>query len=408
MIACAFSDDPLVRRWNALFAPVDWAAIDAPSRPGVACGPVPQPPSAYLKALVIKVHEGFSSSARLHAYLAEHPALTRSLGFCPRSGRAAAPSARRLRQQQQRIDADLLTRVLAQTVQIVRREAPDLGRTVAIDVTHIYAHVRENNPKESIAHIYATTHKPRGDRDCALGVKTRANQAGAGGGKTYLFGYGCGMAAAPSVYGDVALAVHTQPFNRQEITHFRPLYAGAAATLGAPPANLAVDAAFDAWFVSEAGLAAGGIAAVAPNRRSPAPLRSPEGHPLCAKGFVMTPTSSGRHEDGYRIQRSGCPLRGSGAVCDHARFARGGCVKRINTEPGGLLRATIDRTDPAYLAVSRQRTCVERISSQAKALDLERPKLRTLAAVARLALLTALTINLRLINRNSLHHPPPT
>jgi hypothetical protein len=121
----------------------------------------------------------------------------------------------------------------------------------------------------------------------------------------------------------------------------------------------------------------------------------------------MTPTTQGRHEDGYRIQRYGCPLRGTETTCDHARFGRGGCTKRINIEPGGLLRATIDRTDPAYGAVYRQRTSVERLYNQAKTLKLERPIVRTLAAVARLALLTAITINLRLIARHGPTAPPP-
>lgn len=149
------------------------------------------------------------------------------------------------------------------------------------------------------------------------------------------------------------------------------------------------------------------MAAIAPNRRGSVPPRAADGRPLCAKGLAMTPTTQGRHEDGYRIQRYGCPLRGT-AACDHARFARGGGAKRINIEPGGLRRATLDRTTPAYRALYAQRTCVERLYSQAKALELERPIVRTLAAVSRLALLTAVTINLRLISRRFPSTHPPT
>lgn len=232
-----------------------------------------------------------------------------------------------------------MTRGLAQTVQAARRQAPGLGETIAIDATHSSAHVRENNPKEAIAHRFAAARRAKGDRDCALGVKARGNQPGAA--ETYLFGDGCGMAAAPTPLGDVVLAVHTQPFNHQDITHFRPLYADVVAVLGAPPTHLAAAAAFDAWYVSDAGMSAGGIAALAPNRRGPVPPHSPQGHPLCARGLAMTPASIGRHEDGDRIQRYRCPLRGTDALCDHARFARGGCPKRINIEPGGRRRATI-------------------------------------------------------------------
>lgn len=284
------------------------------------------------------------------------------------------------------------------TVTTLRRIHPTLGTTVAIDTTHIYAYVRENNPKESIPHRFARDHHPRGDRDCALGVKARANQTGTDRrGKTYLFGYGCGLAAAPVPGGEAVIATYVQPFNRQDITYFTPVLAQATILLGACPRNLTADAAFDAWSVYETVIPTGGIAAIAPNRRGPAPPRSPEGHPLCDRVLPMQPTRQGRHEDGYRVQHYGCPLRGGS--CDHAQFARGGCRKRINLEAGGQLRATIDRTDPAYRAIYRQRTSVERIFSQAKALGLERPNVRTQAAVERLATLIAITINLRLIAR---------
>jgi hypothetical protein len=202
--------------------------------------------------------------------------------------------------------------------------------------------------------------------------------------------------------GEAVLALHVQPFNRQDITYFAPLYAHLTTTLGHLPVHLTADAAFDAWQVYEAVSATGGIAAIAPNRRGPVPGRSPEGHPLCAQDLPMRPTRQGRHEDGYRVQHYGCPLRGS--RCDHAQFARGGCRKRVNLEPGGQLRATIDRADPVYRAVYRQRTSVERLFSQAKALGLERPIVRTQAAIERLAALIAITINLRLIARIQREH----
>jgi hypothetical protein len=265
--------DPVVQRWSALFAPIDWTAIDVSARAGVAPGPIPHPPSAYLKALVIKIHEHLPSIPRLRQYLVEHPALVLALGFRPRFDRSGAvdidrtvPGARWLRHQQHTLNPALLERALAQTVQTVRRQTPALGRTVAIDVTHIYAYVRENNPNEAIAHRFAKTRRPRGDRDCALGVKARGTQGR--GAKTYLFGYGCGMAAAPFPGGEAVLAVHTQPFNHQDITYFRPLHAQATAVLGAPPVNLTADAAFDAWYVYEAALTGGGVAAIAPNRRA--------------------------------------------------------------------------------------------------------------------------------------------
>jgi hypothetical protein len=401
------SADPVVARWQAFFAPIDWTTVDRRRWRGP--GPTPHPPSAYCKALLIKVHERLGSIPRLRRYLVEHPALVLALGFRPvpdptQPGGVdiarTVPGERWLRHQQQHLATTLLTDLLGATVTALRHVHPDLGTTVAIDTTHIYAYVRENNPKESIPHRFASTRVPRGDRDCALGVKARANQTGAGrSGKTYLFGYGCGLAAAPVPGGEAVLATHVQPFNRQDITYFAPLYDHVTTLLGHPPRHLTADAAFDAWRVYEAVIPTGGIAAIAPNRRGPVPARSPEGDPLCERALPMRPTSQGRHEDGYRIQRYGCPLHGSGARCDHPRFARGGCAKRINIEPGGRLRATIDRTDPAYQTIYRQRTAVERLFSQAKALGLEHPNVRTQAAVARFAILIAITINLRLFAR---------
>lgn len=413
--ACAVIADPVVARWQAFFAPLDWTAVDRRRWRGP--GPTPHPPSAYYKALLIKVHERLGSIPRLRQYLLEHPALVLALGFRPVPDPAqptgvdiarTVPGERWLRHQQQHCDRTRLDQLLAATITTLRRVHPELGQTVAIDTTHIYAYVRENNPKESIPHRFAPAHRPRGDHDCALGVKARANQTGAGrSGKTYLFGYGCGMAAAPLPGGEAVLATYVQPFNRQDITYFRPLYDHVTTTLGHPPVHLTADAAFDAWHVYEAVTTTGGIAAVAANRRGPTPPRSPEGHPLCAQDLPMRLTRQGRHEDGYRVQHFGCPLRGSGASCDHTQFARGGCRKRINIESGGRLRATIDRTNPGYRAIYRQRTSVERLYSQAKALGLEHPIVRTQAAVERLAALIAITINLRLFARTCSTAPMP-
>jgi hypothetical protein len=205
------------------------------------------------------------------------------------------------------------------------------------------------------------------------------------------------------------LATHVLPFNAQDIRHFRPLYHATVAALGTPPTHLTADAAFDAWYVYAA-VEPGGIAAIAHNPRSIPPPRSPEGHPLCTRGLPMRPTSVATHEDGYPVQRYACPLKGAtapaGATCALARFHRGGCSKRVNLEHGAHRRITIDRRDPAFQTVYAQRTCVERCNSQAKALGLERPRVRSLAAVATLAGIIAIALNLQTLARIRVASPP--
>ncbi len=58
------------------------------------------------------------------------------------------------------------------------------------------------------------------------------------------------------------------------------------------------------------------------------------------------------------------------------------------------MRLHLDRDSTAYKAIYRQRTAAERINSQATALGIERPKVRTAAAVRNLNTLTYLVINL--------------
>ncbi len=63
----------------------------------------------------------------------------------------------------------------------------------------------------------------------------------------------------------------------------------------------------------------------------------------------------------------------TGATCDHEQFIKGkGCVKDVNWEKGGQMRVTLDRESPIYKAIYAQRTCCERINSQAKELGIER------------------------------------
>lgn len=403
--------DPVVQRYRALFALLDWTAVPErdPHRPWP--GSPPQPPTAYIKALLVKLCERQAHITQVRRFLVEHPLLVLELGFRPHLDltqpygfdvERTVPGERWLRHQQHTLAPGLLQALLGQTIQALMAEIPAIGTTVAVDVKHCYAWVRENNPKEGLARRFDPQRQPAGDPDCRLGIKRRHNQDGATTSEA-LWGYGTGIISATDpVYGDVVLAELTQPFHQPDVTYFRPLFEQACTHLGHCPTNLAADAAFDAWHVYHICAEQGGIAAIPLNERGARPRRDAAGHPYCDQDQVMTPTSQFLHEDGYRAQRYRCPLlcpQPTGDICDDPRFARGGCHKRVNLEAGGQMRLALDRQAESYRAIYRQRTSAERINSQATACGIERPRVRRQAAVTRLNTLTYLTINLRALQR---------
>src|SRR6266566_6358963 len=408
--------DAVVQRYRTLFALCDWNAIDPPRQRGP--GNPGHPKSAYLKALLVRIGEHLGSTPRWRAYLRDHPLLVLELGFRPHLdcnepyGFAVAktvPTVRHLNDMLQKLDHHLLADLFAQTVQALQAEIPGLGEVVAYDVKHIYANVRENNPRVYLKDRYCKDRQPKGDPDCRVGVKRSTNQEQPDGStkevKEYLWGYGSGVAAAITPdYGDVIIAEHTLPFNEADVTYYRPLYLRTVVTLDQFPIHVTADAAFDYWYVYETVAHGSGIGAIALNSHGHEHVpRDPDGTPYCSAGLRMHPTYQFSHTNGYRAQRFRCPLlfpERTGQTCEHEQFAKGkGCVKDINSEKGGLMRAMLDRSSPLYRAVFRQRTSAERINSQAKARGIERPKVRQGDAVRRLNTLTYILINVKALAR---------
>ncbi len=414
--------DPVVQRYRAFFACLDWSVVPerASTRPWP--GSPPHPTKAYVKALLIKLCEHKAYITQMRRFLVEHPLLVLEIGFRPvREARLpygfdverTVPCDRWLRHRQQHLDNTLLQALLRPTVQALQAEIPGLGETVAFDVKHIYAWVQENNRKAYVPERYNPEHQPTGDPDCRLGVKASRNQVQADGTtkaiKEYVWGYGSGVAAATDpAYGDVVLAEYTQPFNDVDSTYFHPLYERAVATLGTRPTNVTADAAFDAWHIYQTCALYGGVAAIPLNTRGqPPPQRQPDGTPLCAQGLAMSPSYLFDHTEGYRAQEFRCPLLHplpTAQTCPHEQFRKGpGCVKYINSEAGGLLRVLLDRDAASYKALYRQRTAAERINAQATALGIERPKVRNAASVRNLNTLTYIVINVHALQRVRTH-----
>ena len=357
-------------------------------------------------------------TSQLRRFLLKHPLLMIELGFILELDPTArygfdynktVPSEVWLREKLRTFDQTLLQALLGSTVAALQEEIAGLGEIVAFDVKHIFAWVKENNKRAYVKDRYDKNHRPAGDPDCKLGVKRRSNQEQADGTTKEevecVWGYGSGVAAATVAdYGDVVLAEHTLPFNENDITHYRPLYQKTVTALGHFPLHSTGDAAYDAWFVYDDMARHGGIAAVPLNQHGhPTFKRDTDGVPLCPKALRMQPKFQFNHTNGYRAQRYCCPLlypKRTGEDCDHEQFTKGkGCVKDINIEAGGIMRVTLDRTSPLYKVVYNQRTCCERINSQAKELGIERPKVRNIHSVRNLNTLTYLIINVRALSR---------
>ncbi len=409
--------DPVVQRYRELFALFDWTALQpvvkqsGPGRPA-------HPPSAYVKALLVRIGEHLASTPRWRIYLLDHPLLVLELGFRPyldltapygfRVGKTV-PSIGHLNAILRSLDSTLLSGLFTQTVQALQAEIPGLGEVVAYDVKHIYANVRENNPRVYLKDRYCKDRQPKGDPDCRVGVKRSTNQEQPDGStkevKEYLWGYGSGVAVATTPdYGDVVVAEHTLTFNEADVSYYRPLFLRTVVTLDQFPIHVTADAAFDYWYVYETVAHRHGIAAIPLNNHGHQEVpRDPDGTPLCSRGLRMFPTYQFKHTNGFRAQRFRCPLlfpTRTGQTCAHEQFAKGkGCVKDPNWEKGGLMRALLDRQSPLYKAVYTQRTWCERINSQAKHLGIERPQARNIRSIRRLNTLIYLSINAKALLR---------
>ncbi|HET9922296.1 MAG TPA: hypothetical protein VFQ30_20865 [Ktedonobacteraceae bacterium] len=417
-LAALLAHDPVVAEYRVFFASLDWSVVEAWQARRSSRGRPAHPESAYLKAFLVRIKEGLSYSKHLRDFLLKHPLLVIELGFhlvldarqpYGFDVEATLPTRFWLGEKLRHLDHGLLTELLVATVQALQAEIPGLGEVVAFDVKHLYAWVKENNERAYVPERYDKTKRLPGDPDCRLGVKRSTNKELPDGStdekKELLWGYGSGVAAATTAdYGDVVLAEYTQPFNAGDVTYFRPLHQQAVLAVGQFPTHVTADAAYDAWYVYEAAARHGGIAAVPLNQHSQRPfVREADGTPRCDKGWLMQPTFQFDHTNGYRSQRFRCPLlfpEPTGATCDHDQFAKGkGCVKDVNWELGGIQRVTLDRDGPLYHAIYTQRTCCERINSQAKELGIEHPKVHNGRSVANLNTLIYLVINVRALQR---------
>ncbi len=72
-------------------------------------------------------------------------------------------TARWLAEHRRTLEQPVLQALLLATVQDLCQEIPGLGETVAFDVTHISAWVKENNPRAYVKERFKKDQQPTGD-----------------------------------------------------------------------------------------------------------------------------------------------------------------------------------------------------------------------------------------------------
>lgn len=432
---------PIAQRYLELLGPLAWERL--PERNLVRNWGQPTIPySAFIPACLLKLNEGQNSMSQLRLFLVEHPEIVWLFGFplavsnpggLGLDASACLPTARHLTHMLRSLPNRVLQVLLADSVQLILEELRSLGvltgDCISLDTKHILAFVKENNPKAYLNDRYNKTRQPAGDPDCKLGCKRRHNRRKAGSppgepaataqeqsvGEFY-WGYGSGVVVVkvPN-WGEFVLAELTQTFDQPDVSYFFPLMAQTEERLGHKPRWGTFDCAFDAWYVYDYFYRADdpqAFAAVPFSEKGGYKAKgrqfSPEGLPLCAAGLPMplkltywdrTKTLI-EHERG----RYACPLlfpTPSGESCpkNKKNWSKGGCTSDLPISIGARLRYTLDRDGQAYKDIYKQRTAVERINSQAKALGIERPYLRNGSAVANQNSLIYLLINLRFFQR---------
>lgn len=434
---------PTVMRYLELFGALRWAEFpERELQRHWRYRPIPY--AAFAAAELVRLNEGLRSTGDLRRYLGEHPGFLWLFGFplapAPETPlsfnpEASLPTQRHLTQMLRHLPNHALQFLLADSVQVIRRElalrgAQACGDCNSLDTKHILAWVKENNPKTYVAERFNPSHQPVGDPDCRLGCKRRhprplesatpkdkpipAQQMQVG---EYYWGYASGVViAAVPPWGEFVLAELTQPFDRGDLAYFFPLMCQVEERLGYRPHYGLFDAGFDAWYVYayfyRENDPTSGYAAVPFSEKGGYKVHgrqfAPDGRPVCQAGLPMAlqftfwdrTKALLEHERGKYV----CPLlfpQSTGQTCpiQHQQWKKGGCTATMPTSIGTRLRYTLDRESPDYKQRYRQRSAVERINSQAVALGIERPHWRNGQAIANQNTLIYLLINLRFLQR---------
>ncbi len=151
-----FTHDPVANDYDEFFSVLDFEVVPERDESKPWPGSPLHPERTYGKAQLVMIREKILYRTDLCRFLVKHPALVLRLGFRPVVDPSSpwgfdvertVPCERHLRRKLQYADNGVLKAILARTVADLRDQVPGLGETIAQDVKHIYAWVKENNPK---------------------------------------------------------------------------------------------------------------------------------------------------------------------------------------------------------------------------------------------------------------------
>lgn len=438
-------ESPAALEYLKLLGPIDWSKFPIHPDQRIWFDFPPLPYWSFAAACLVKLDRQLGYMSSLRQFLVENPALMWVLGFPLAASKqtrwgfeadVSLPTERHFCRLLRDLPNSALQFLLDETVRLIRNELKgegiSSGQCVSVDTKHILAWVKENNPKAYIEEgRFDKKNQPAGDPDCRLGCKRKKNlgkgQSTPEGVPTtplnnaipahqvkvgdYHWGYGSGIVAAKvDRWGEFVIAELTQTFDHSDVSYFFPLMAETERRLGFKPEYGALDAAFDAFYIYEYFHNAGGFAAVPLVEKGKFAHRSfsDSGLPLCAAGkpmplkaaYLDRTTAIVEYERGQYV----CPLLfplPNGEICPvgDRHWPTGGCLTTLATSIGARLRHTLDREDPAYKNIYRQRTATERINSQAKEFGIERPRLRNQDSIRNINTLIYVLINLHALQR---------
>jgi hypothetical protein len=150
-IAALLDHDPIVQDYRAFFSLLDWSVVERWQVQRSSRGrPPTHPESAYIKAFLVRLREGFLYATQFRQYLLKHPLLVIELVFHLVLDYSAAygfdvehtlPCRYWFNEKLRTLDRSLLQDLLHATVAALQAEIPGLGETVAAAITPDYGDV---------------------------------------------------------------------------------------------------------------------------------------------------------------------------------------------------------------------------------------------------------------------------